>query len=161
MTILKWVLTGLVAMVVVFLVAEGLYSIFFKGKRRMTRAQTREVERQVEAIIKEAQEKGTSPSTKRRFRPSFSQFMLFFQTLITIGLIVTCIWLKVTYMMDVSDLTNLVQYSFGLDGAWGGFYLWKSKNENRAKYAQQFVLLFADKYGPDFAVQLAQVVLKD
>ena len=42
-----------------------------------------------------------------------------------------------------------------------GFYMWKSKNENRAKYAQKFVLDFADKYGIDAAIRIAEVVLKD
>lgn len=42
-----------------------------------------------------------------------------------------------------------------------GFYYWKSKNENRSKYAQKFVRLFAKKYGIDAAVQIASIVLKD
>ena len=47
------------------------------------------------------------------------------------------------------------------DGAWGGFYYWKSKNENRAKYAQRFLNKFADKYGADAALRAAEIVLKD
>ena len=42
-----------------------------------------------------------------------------------------------------------------------GFYLWKSKNENRAKYAQRFLKQFADKYGADVALRAAEIVLKD
>ena len=42
-----------------------------------------------------------------------------------------------------------------------GFYLWKSKNENRAKYAQKFLKQFADKYGADVALRAAEIVLKD
>ena len=42
-----------------------------------------------------------------------------------------------------------------------GFYYWKSKNENRAKYAQRFVLKFADKYGIDAALRMSEIVLKD
>lgn len=42
-----------------------------------------------------------------------------------------------------------------------GFYYWKSKNENRSKYAQKFVRLFAKKYGIDAAIQIASIVLKD
>ena len=41
------------------------------------------------------------------------------------------------------------------------FYLWKSENENRAKYAQRFLTKFADKYGADVALHLAEIVLKD
>lgn len=45
--------------------------------------------------------------------------------------------------------------------ALNGFYLWKAKNENRAKYAQQFVEKMADKYGVDAAALFAEIVLKD
>lgn len=62
---------------------------------------------------------------------------------------------------DISSMATLTASSFVTDGAWGGFYLWKSKNENRAKYAQQFVKQFADRYGVDAAIRLAEVVLKD
>lgn len=41
------------------------------------------------------------------------------------------------------------------------FYLWKAKNENRAKYAQQFLEKFAEKFGADIAVRMADIVLKD
>ena len=37
----------------------------------------------------------------------------------------------------------------------------KAKNENRAKYAQRFLKQFADKYGADVAVRVAEIVLKD
>ena len=54
------------------------------------------------------------------------------------------------------DVTSLLT-----NGAWGGFYFWKAKNENRAKYAQRFLKQFADKYGADVAVRVAEIVLKD
>ena len=153
MGILKGILTFIVAGVVVYFLAEVLHSFLYKCARhkRLTRKERRAIEEQLE----------DPPLKPKRERLSFSQGMLLFQTLISLALIITCIVLKAKYMMDVSDLTTVLQYSFGLDGAWGGFYLWKSKNENRAKYAQQLVLLFADKYGPDFAVQIANIVLKD
>ena len=53
------------------------------------------------------------------------------------------------------DVTALA----GLAGAC--FYFWKAKNENRAKYAQRFLKQFADKYGADVAVRVAEIVLKD
>ena len=58
-------------------------------------------------------------------------------------------------------LAALAGTSFVVDGTWGGFYLWKSKNENRAKYAQKFVRLFAKEYGVENAIRLAEIVLKD
>ena len=42
-----------------------------------------------------------------------------------------------------------------------GFYLWKSKNENRSKHAMELVERLAEKYGIENVVELAQVVLKD
>lgn len=46
-------------------------------------------------------------------------------------------------------------------GAVIAFYLWKSKNENRAKYAQKFINALADKYGIQAAIDMSSVVLKD
>lgn len=62
---------------------------------------------------------------------------------------------------DVTALAGLAGASLLTDGAWGGFYFWKAKNENRAKYAQRFLKQFADKYGADVAVRVAEIVLKD
>ena len=62
---------------------------------------------------------------------------------------------------DVTALAALAGTSFVVDGTWGGFYLWKSKNENRAKYAQRFLNKFADKYGADAALRATEIVLKD
>ena len=62
---------------------------------------------------------------------------------------------------DVTAIAALTGTSFVTDGAWGGFYYWKSKNENRAKYAQRFLNKFADKYGADAALRATEIVLKD
>ncbi len=63
--------------------------------------------------------------------------------------------------LDVTAIAVLAGTSFVTDGAWGGFYLWKSKNENRAKYAQRFLKQFAGQYGADVALRAAEIVLKD
>lgn len=62
---------------------------------------------------------------------------------------------------DVSAVAVLAGTSLVTDGTWGGFYLWKSKNENRAKYAQRFLKQFANQYGADVALRAAEIVLKD
>lgn len=62
---------------------------------------------------------------------------------------------------DVTAVAVLAGTSLVTDGTWGGFYLWKSKNENRAKYAQKFLARFADRYGADVALRAAEIVLKD
>lgn len=79
----------------------------------------------------------------------FSKKMLVLHICISVLLCITTI---------VGTLTGT---SFVTDGAWGGFYYWKSKNENRAKYAQRFLNKFADKYGADAALRATEIVLKD
>ena len=92
---------------------------------------------------------------------SFSKKILIAGMLVSLFMCIVCIILKVRYQMDVNDLMAVTIASFGTDGTYGGFYYWKEKNANRAKYAQQFVLLFADEYGVDAAIRIAEVVLKD
>lgn len=91
----------------------------------------------------------------------FSKKMLVLHSTITVLLIVAVVVINVATERDVTALAALAGTSFVVDGTWGGFYLWKSKNENRAKYAQKFVKLFAKEYGVDAAIRLAEVVLKD
>lgn len=91
----------------------------------------------------------------------FSKKMLVLHSTITVLLIVAVVVINVATEHDVTALATLAGTSFVVDGTWGGFYLWKSKNENRAKYAQKFVKLFAKEYGVDAAIRLAEVVLKD
>ena len=45
--------------------------------------------------------------------------------------------------------------------ALNGFYVWKAKNENRAKYAQRFLSEIAEKYGIESAALIAETVLRD
>ena len=45
--------------------------------------------------------------------------------------------------------------------ALNGFYVWKAKNENRAKYAQRFIAEIAEKYSIESAALIAETVLKD
>lgn len=52
---------------------------------------------------------------------------------------------------DKSSWATIVCAWIAECGAATAFYLWKSKNENRAKYAQRFLTKFADKYGADVA----------
>ena len=90
----------------------------------------------------------------------FSKRMLFLY--VGISIILIAITIIGTLMgKDVTAIAALAGTSLIVDGTWGGFYLWKSKNENRAKYAQKFVMMFAEKYGIDAAIRIAEVVLKD
>lgn len=90
----------------------------------------------------------------------FSKKMLVFHLFVSVCL---CIATIVGSFMrfDVTAIGILAGTSFITDGTWGGFYYWKSKNENRAKYAQQFIEMWADKHGIDAAINVSEVVLKD
>lgn len=90
----------------------------------------------------------------------FSKKLLLLHVMISVLLCATTI-VGTLMGIDVSAIAVLAGSSLLTDGAWGGFYFWKSKNENRAKYAQRFIKLFAEKYGIDAAIRVAEVVLKD
>lgn len=62
---------------------------------------------------------------------------------------------------DVTAIAALAGVSVLVTGSSTAFYYWKARTENRAKYAQRFVMRFADKYGIDAAIRLAETVLKD
>ena len=62
---------------------------------------------------------------------------------------------------DVTAIAALAGVSVLVTGSSTAFYFWKARTENRAKYAQRFVLKFADKYGIEAAIQLAETVLKE
>jgi len=60
-----------------------------------------------------------------------------------------------------ADLTEITLAVIAEATAYSGFYLWKAKNENRAKYAQKYMDKWAEKYGPEAAARIAEIVLKD
>jgi hypothetical protein len=90
----------------------------------------------------------------------FSKKMLVLHVTISVLLCITTI-VGTLWGKDVTAIAVLAGTSLATDGAWGGFYYWKSKNENRAKYAQKFIKQFAEKYGADTALRAAEIVLKD
>ncbi len=65
------------------------------------------------------------------------------------------------YGLPTDGLEIAVPLAWAEVTAANGFYLWKAKNENRAKFAQKFIEEFADKYGAEIAAQIAEIVLKD
>lgn len=90
----------------------------------------------------------------------FSKKMLLLLTAVSVSLCVYTAWGSY-HGVDVTAVAVLAGTSLVADGTWGGFYLWKAKNENRAKYAQRFIKQLADKYGADIALRAAEIVLKD
>ena len=62
---------------------------------------------------------------------------------------------------EMSGATTLASLAWGELTAIHGFYLWKSRAENRSKYAMQLVKDVAQEYGIDAAVSLASTVLQE
>lgn len=92
---------------------------------------------------------------------TFSKKLLIAGLVISLLMCIACIVLRVVFKQEISDIMTITLATFFTDSTYGSFYYWKEKNANRAKYAQQFVLLFADAYGVDAAIRIAEVVLRD
>ena len=90
----------------------------------------------------------------------FSKKLLYFSWSITIVLTTLLIWFSVKGL-PIDGLIEVARLSWAETGAATGFYYWKAKNENRAKYGQTFLKYFAEKWGTDVAVRMAEIVLKD
>lgn len=61
----------------------------------------------------------------------FSKKMLVLHSFVTVSLITATVVINIATEHDATALAALAGTSFVVDGTWGGFYLWKSKNENR------------------------------
>lgn len=72
-----------------------------------------------------------------------------------LGIILACFGLAVDMMLV------LVPISWSPFDLAIGFYFWKAKNENRAKYQQKFITKWAKEYGVESALRAAETVLKD
>lgn len=90
----------------------------------------------------------------------FSKKALLFQYAISILLIAVTIIGTFTDH-DVTAIAVMAGSSILVDGWDTKHYFWKARNENRAKYAQKFVRSFANKYGFEAAIRIAEVVLKE
>lgn len=90
----------------------------------------------------------------------FSKKLLYFSWVVTLFLTALSIWFSVEYM-PMDAVSVIAPLSWVETGTATGYYYWKSKNENRAKYAQKFVKNLANEYGADTAIRMAEIVLKD
>lgn len=77
------------------------------------------------------------------------------------GLLVIAVVILALRGGDIAILSGLTGASILANGTVSGFYLWKSKVENRAKYAEKFALEFAEKYGFESALQITETVLRE
>lgn len=89
-----------------------------------------------------------------------SKKILIFSWFVTIVLTILTVALPIVGR-PADGLYVVTPLSWTETGAVSGFYYWKSKNENRAKYAQRFIHLYAHDYGIDAAARIAEIVLKD
>ena len=90
----------------------------------------------------------------------FSKKLLYFSWAVTLTLTLTTICFSIK-MLPLDALLVITPLSWAETGTATAFYYWKSKNENRTKYGQMFLREFAEKWGADIAVRMAEVVLKD
>ena len=63
--------------------------------------------------------------------------------------------------IDMTNVTTLASLAWGESTAIHGFYLWKSRAENRSKYAMKLVRDFAETYGIDAVTSLAATILQE
>lgn len=90
----------------------------------------------------------------------FSKKLLCFSWAITIVLTIISIVFSVK-SLPLDALMIIVPLSWTETGTATAFNYWKSKNENRAKYGQLFMKELAEKWGPEIAARMAEIVLKD
>ena len=62
---------------------------------------------------------------------------------------------------DLSPLGYMLTADGGVLSVAFGAYAWKEKAANRNKYAMLYVGEFAEKYGAETALQMAEIVLRD
>lgn len=90
----------------------------------------------------------------------FSKKLLFFSWIVTLILTAIAICFSVKYLpMDAMSI--IVPLSWAETGTATGYYFWKAKNENRAKYAQRFLKECANEWGTETALRISEIVLKD
>lgn len=90
----------------------------------------------------------------------FSKKLLFFCWTVTLVLTAATVWGSLQ-SLPLDGLIVVTPLSWTAAEVATGFYYWKAKNENRAKYAQKFLQEFAKEYGTETAMRVAEIVLKD
>lgn len=90
----------------------------------------------------------------------FSKKLLFFSWAITLLLTVDTILMSLQ-SLPLDAMIVITPLAWAETGVATGYYYWKSKNENRAKYAQKFLKEMAREWGADTAIRMAEIVLKD
>lgn len=93
-------------------------------------------------------------------RFSFTKLIMAVMLLCNLALIAfTCVMVWRTG--DLSPLGWLSIGEGGAMGVWLRTYGQKEGAANNSKYAMEFVDKYAEKYGPDTAIRIAEIVLQD
>lgn len=90
----------------------------------------------------------------------FSKKLLFFSWVVTLLLTALSIYFSIKYL-PMDALCIITPLAWAETGTATGYYFWKAKNENRAKYAQKFIRDISVEWGTDTALRVAEIVLKD
>lgn len=90
----------------------------------------------------------------------FSKKLIYFSWGVTLVLTVMLILFSVK-ALPLDGLIVVTPLSWAETGTSTAFYYWKSKNDNRSKHGQAFLREFAEKWGSDVAIRMAEIVLKD
>lgn len=90
----------------------------------------------------------------------FSKKLLYFSWIVTLVLTGVSIWFSLKGL-PTDALNVITPLAWAETGTATGYYYWKAKNENRAKYTQKFLNDMAEKWGTDTVVRIAEIVLKD
>lgn len=89
-----------------------------------------------------------------------SKKLLYFSWAITLLLTSLLVYSSLV-SLPLEGLLTVASLSWGETGVSTGYYYWKAKNENRAKYAQKFLKEIANEWDVDTAVRMAEIVLKE
>ena len=90
----------------------------------------------------------------------FSKKLLLVSGAVTLILTVMTIWMSQN-AMPLDAMLVVTPLAWTETGAATGFYFWKAKNENRAKYAQRFLRDITKDWDAETAIRIAEIVLKD
>lgn len=90
----------------------------------------------------------------------FSKKLLFFSWSITL-ILTTLLIIFPIIGISIDGLVIVTPLAWTETGAATTFYYWKSKNENRAKYGQLFLKEIGERWGPEIAARITEIVLKD
>lgn len=91
---------------------------------------------------------------------SFSKKLLLCSSMVTLILTIVCIWFSIAGL-SLEAVSIVTPLAWAETGTATGYYFWKAKNENRAKYAQRFLQEITQNWDSETALRMAEIVLKD